>query len=138
MNARAADSSNPAHRTTRTIATRVYESRADDDELRVLVDRVWPRGLSKSRADIDHWSRDVAPSSELRSWYGHDPERFDEFARRYRTELEEPEKAEALQALAERAHDQRLVLVTATKDPSISHAAVLVDLLHRRRDDARK
>lgn len=142
MNRRATDNSNPAHpaapQTTNALATRVYESRADVDELRVLVDRLWPRGLSKSRADVDHWSRNVAPSSELRSWYGHDPERFDEFARRYRAELEEPEKAEALRELVERAHDRHLVLLTAAKEPSISHAAVLVELVHRRRDGARE
>lgn len=137
MNSRATDSSDSGHQTTKATARRVYESRADD-EYRVLVDRLWPRGLSKSRADIDHWSRDVAPSSELRSWYGHDPERFDEFARRYRTELEEPEKAQALQDLLHRAHDRHLVLLTATKDPSISQAAVLAELVHRRRDDAGK
>jgi uncharacterized protein YeaO (DUF488 family) len=67
---------------------RVYEAPADDDGYRVLVDRLWPRGLSRSRARLDEWAKDVAPSADLRRWYGHDPDKFDEFARRYRGELD--------------------------------------------------
>ena len=70
---------------------RVYEEPATGDGARVLVDRIWPRGLTHARVDIDEWCQQVAPSTELRKWYGHDPERFEDFARRYRAELKEPE-----------------------------------------------
>ncbi|MGZ4521264.1 MAG: DUF488 domain-containing protein, partial [Mycobacteriaceae bacterium] len=66
---------------------RAYDEPGAGDGARVLVDRIWPRGLSKERADFDEWCRTVAPSTELRKWYAHDPERFEEFGRRYRTEL---------------------------------------------------
>src|SRR6185369_1446078 len=78
---------------------RVYESRQPGDGRRVLVDRIWPRGLSKSAADLDEWCKDVAPSTELRAWFGHDPERFAEFQRRYAEELRDPSRAEAVKHL---------------------------------------
>jgi uncharacterized protein YeaO (DUF488 family) len=96
---------------------------------RVLVDRLWPRGLSRDKADLAWWCRDVAPSSELRRWYGHDPERFAEFARRYRSELQKPPQADALAKLRGMAEREPVVLVTATKDVGISAARVLADVL---------
>jgi uncharacterized protein YeaO (DUF488 family) len=96
---------------------------------RILVDRVWPRGLSKQDARLDEWCKDVAPSTELRRWYGHDPQRFAEFARRYRAELERPGPAAAVEHLREIARERPLVLVTATKDVDISQAAVLAGVL---------
>lgn len=108
---------------------RVYDEPAGDDGARVLVDRLWPRGLSKAAARLDHWCRSVAPSTELRTWYGHAPERFDEFARRYRSELAEPERAEALAGLRELAAAGPLTLLTATRRPEISEAAVLSEVL---------
>lgn len=110
---------------------RVRDGRADGDGRRVLVDRVWPRGVSKDKAALDEWHKQVAPSNELRKWYGHDPERFDEFARRYRAELDEPERAEALAHLRDLASKHRVTLLTGTKNPEISQAAVLADLLSR-------
>ena len=95
----------------------------------MLVDRVWPRGLSKADAELDEWCKEVAPSHELRRWYGHDPKRFDEFARRYREELDRPEPAAALRHLRRLAHERPLVLLTATKDVWTSQAAVLAELL---------
>lgn len=95
----------------------------------MLVDRVWPRGLAKAKAHLDEWAKDVAPSTELRQWYGHDPAKFDEFRERYERELDEPERHEALQRLAERAGQGPLTLLTATKDVEHSQAAVLADLL---------
>lgn len=95
----------------------------------MLVDRVWPRGLAKAKANLDEWAKDVAPSTELRKWYGHDPARFDEFRERYERELDEPERREALQRLAERAKQAPLTLLTATKDVEHSQAAVLAELL---------
>ena len=96
---------------------------------RVLVDRIWPRGISKEAADLDLWLKDVAPSTALRRWYGHDPARFAEFRRRYEAELGEPPASEALRRLEDLAASPPLVLVTATKDVPHSNAAVLVDLL---------
>ena len=108
---------------------RVYDQPGANDEFRVLVDRIWPRGLSKERARVDEWLKAVAPSTGLRQWYGHDPKRFPEFRRRYRDELSEPEPAAALRHLRELARHNTVTLVTATKDIGISQAAVLADLL---------
>ena len=80
----------------RVTVRRVYDEPEPADGTRVLVDRIWPRGLTKVRAALDEWLKDVAPSRELREWYGHDPERFAEFGRRYRAELEDPQRAAAL------------------------------------------
>jgi uncharacterized protein YeaO (DUF488 family) len=110
------------------VLMRVYDPPAAD-LYRVLVDGLWPRGVSRERAAIDEWLRDIAPSADLRTWFHHDPERFAEFARRYRDELSEPPRAAALAALAERARSQRLAIVTATKDLEHSHAAILRDLV---------
>lgn len=109
---------------------RVYGESRDQDGIRVLVDRRWPRGVTKAKADLDEWCKTVAPSTTLRKWYTHDPAKFDEFTHRYRTELEEPEPAAALQHLRELTDGHRLTLLTATKDPDISQAAVLADLLN--------
>lgn len=108
---------------------RVYDEPARADGTRVLVDRIWPRGLSKAKAHLDEWCKAVAPSTTLRTWYQHDPERFDEFTRRYRAELREPERAEALRHLRELAEHHTLTLLTATKHAEISEAVVLADLL---------
>src|SRR4051794_24752612 len=74
---------------------RIYEEPAEDDGIRVLVDRRWPRGVSKTRAGLDEWCNQVAPSDRLRKWYGHDPDKFEAFVSRYREELEEPDRASA-------------------------------------------
>jgi uncharacterized protein YeaO (DUF488 family) len=96
---------------------------------RVLVDRIWPRGIRKEDAHLDEWCKDVAPSTELRRWYSHDPERFDEFARRYRAELRQPAQAAAVEHLREVAQTRPVILLTATKRVDISQAAVLADVL---------
>jgi uncharacterized protein YeaO (DUF488 family) len=108
---------------------RVYDEPDRDDGVRVLVDRIWPRGMTKARAALDEWCKDVAPSPELRTWYGHQPDRFEEFARRYRLELEEPIRAGALAHLRDLAGDRPVTLLTATRDPELSEAAVLAPLL---------
>lgn len=108
---------------------RIYDE-VTAGEYRVLVDRVWPRGVSKEAAHLDLWLKDVAPSTELRRWYGHDPARFEEFRRRYEAELAAPPAADALRRLKELAADRRIVLVTATKDTPRSNAAVLASLLN--------
>jgi uncharacterized protein YeaO (DUF488 family) len=108
---------------------RVYEDPDRDDGVRVLVDRIWPRGMTKARAALDEWCKDVAPSHELRTWYGHQPDRFEEFARRYRLELEDPRRAGVLAHLRDLARDRPVTLLTATREPAISEAAVLAALL---------
>jgi uncharacterized protein YeaO (DUF488 family) len=95
----------------------------------VLVDRLWPRGVARATAPFDEWLKDVAPSTELRKWYGHEPERFEEFTRRYRQELKTGPARDALSSLRQRAQAGKLVLVTVTKDLERSEAAVLQDLL---------
>lgn len=96
---------------------------------RVLVDRLWPRGLARASAPFDEWLRDVAPSAELRRWYGHRPERFEAFADRYRSELAQGPPAEGLGRLEMIARTEGLVVVTATRDVERSGAAVLFSLL---------
>ena len=86
---------------------RVYDIRLPGDGTRVLVDRIWPRGMTKERASLDEWCKQIAPSTELRKWYGHDPARFEEFTRRYSEELTEPERAEALAQLRGVAETKR-------------------------------
>ncbi|MEO7071279.1 MAG: DUF488 family protein [Nostocoides sp.] len=110
---------------------RPYDKRAHGDGLRVLVDRIWPRGLTKESADLDEWCKQIAPSTTLRKWYGHDPERFEEFGSRYRSELEEPERAEALTHLRKLASRRVVTLLTASKRVEISEAVVLADLIQR-------
>lgn len=100
------------------------------DGLRVLVERLWPRDLSKARAHIDLWLKDVAPSTELRKWYGHEPARFAEFRRRYEAELAAEPARSALARLREMVERERVTLVFAAHDPELSNAAVLRDLLH--------
>lgn len=108
---------------------RIYDPPAADDGYRVLVDRLWARGVSKERAHLNEWCKDVAPSTDLRKWYNHDPERFAEFAQRYRTELHDPDHATAFAHLRELAQSGTLTLLTAAKRSDISEAQVLADLL---------
>jgi len=108
---------------------RVYDEPARGDGARVLVDRIWPRGLSKENAHLDEWCKAVAPSTTLRKWYQHDPERFEEFGRRYRAELDEPGRADALAHLRTIAKRRTLTLLTASKRADISEATVLAELL---------
>ena len=108
---------------------RVYDEPSPDNELRVLVDRLWPRGMRKDDARIDLWAKDVAPSTELRRWYGHDPAKSAEFAQRYLAELgSEPAKS-ALGDLVARARAADVLLLTATKDLELSQARVLRDAI---------
>ena len=109
---------------------RAYERPLAGDGARVLVDRLWPRGVSKSDIAIDRWLKEVAPSSELRRWFGHDPGRWDEFRRRYRAEL--ADRAEPLEELEACARKGTLTLVYAARDEAHNDAVVLRDLLVRR------
>lgn len=108
---------------------RVYDEPSSDDGLRVLVDRLWPRGLSKEKARIDLWDKDVAPSAALRRWYGHDAAKAAEFAHRYRRELTEGPSARALADLVQRAGQGDVLLLTATKALDLSQANVLCRII---------
>ncbi len=107
---------------------RAYELPTKSDGYRVLVDRLWPRGLAKVKAEIDLWLKEVAPSTELRQWFGHDPEKWTEFKKRYRTELKNNPAWDQLQALA---HQKNLTLVYAAKDELHNEAMVLKQFLDR-------
>jgi uncharacterized protein YeaO (DUF488 family) len=109
---------------------RVYDEPDEDDGLRILVDRIWPRGMTKARAALDGWCKDVAPSTELRKWYSHDAARFEEFTRRYVVELQQGDRGQALQRLRNLAANRRLTLLTASKAVDISEAAVLAAILN--------
>lgn len=108
---------------------RVYETPSAGDGIRVLVERLWPRGLSKERAHVDVWLKEIAPSAELRKWYSHDPAKFDEFRRRYEAELASEPAHAALLELRELVARDHATLVFATHDAELSNAAVLRDLL---------
>ncbi len=108
---------------------RIYDAPAADDGYRVLVDRLWPRGVKKTDARLDEWNREVSPSPALRQWFDHDPERFAAFGSRYLKELSE--KSEALAALKERAATQNVTLLYAAKSPQINHAVVLLKALEK-------
>ncbi|MFN2562386.1 MAG: DUF488 domain-containing protein [Jatrophihabitans sp.] len=112
--------------TTPTVRVgRVYDPPSAADGTRVLVDRLWPRGLTKAAAALDVWCRSVAPSTELRKWFGHDPGRRAEFIARYEAELRDADRADALAELKELAQGHPLTLLTAATDLTLSHAPVL-------------
>ena len=114
---------------------RAYEAPSSADGARVLVDRVWPRGLRKDAARLDEWAKDAAPSTELRKWYGHDPAKFDEFRRRYLDELSGAAQRKELGRLRALAAARPVTLLTATRAVDISQAAVLAQVLRQPVED---
>jgi uncharacterized protein YeaO (DUF488 family) len=108
---------------------RAYEPAAAADGFRVLIDRIWPRGVSREQAHLDEWARELAPSSDLRRWFSHDPDRFAEFRRRYRAELAAQEAR--LRELRQRAREGTLTLVYAARDTKHNDAVVLAEILRR-------
>ncbi|HEX5468211.1 MAG TPA: DUF488 family protein [Gaiellaceae bacterium] len=110
---------------------RAYEPADATDGYRILIDRLWPRGVSKEEARLDEWARDLAPSPELRRWFGHDPARFAEFRQRYRHELAGQE--ERLRELRRRAREGTVTLVYGARDTEHNDAVVLAELLRRGR-----
>jgi uncharacterized protein YeaO (DUF488 family) len=106
---------------------RVYEPASASDGYRVLVDRVWPRGISKDDAAVDQWARELAPSTELRKWFGHKPERFEEFRRRYRDELKSYE--DEVKALRARARRETVTLLFGARDTEHNNAVVLAEVV---------
>jgi uncharacterized protein YeaO (DUF488 family) len=105
---------------------RIYDAPADDDGYRVLIDHIWPRGVSRDRARLDGWARELAPSDDLRRWFAHDPTKFSEFRARYRDELS---GGDALLALARRAATERVTVLYAARDREHNNAVVLAELL---------
>jgi uncharacterized protein YeaO (DUF488 family) len=104
---------------------RAYDPAAPGDGYRVLVDRLWPRGIRKQSLPLDEWNKDVAPSTELRQWFGHDPERWAEFQKRYRRELSDAQHQTAMHSLLKAAGHGSLTLIYAAKDLQHNHALVL-------------
>ena len=113
---------------------RIYDPPSHGDGYRVLIDGIWPRGITRERAAVDQWARELAPSAQLRRWYGHDPDRFEEFARRYRAEL--GAQRERLSELRRRSRTGVVTLVFAARDAEHSNATVLADVLRRACADA--
>lgn len=107
---------------------RVYEPPSKDDGYRILVDRVWPRGFTKEKARVDEWRKDLGPSDALRKWFAHDPEKWDEFRRRYRTELQKGGKWADLMMIAERAKKEPVTLVFSAKDTERNQAVALREM----------
>jgi uncharacterized protein YeaO (DUF488 family) len=108
---------------------RAYEQATESDGYRVLIDRLWPRGVSRQQAQVDEWARELAPSGELRKWFGHDPARFAEFRLRYATEL--ALHAEKLEELRKQARDGTLTLIYSARDTEHNDAVVLLDVLRK-------
>lgn len=107
---------------------RIYEDASEEDGYRVLIDRLWPRGVSKEDAQLDEWNKRISPSPELRKWFDHDPEKFEEFKKRYGTELADRESV--IDELHEHADGQKLTLLYAAKDETHNHAIVLKEFLN--------
>lgn len=110
---------------------RIYEDQDDNDGLRILVDRVWPRGMSKENAQLDHWMKEVGPSNELRKWFGHDPDKFNDFKQKYKEELQSGHQHEELEELKRltKKHQKNLTLLYSAKDEKHNQAKVLKEIL---------
>ncbi|HZT70027.1 MAG TPA: DUF488 family protein [Terriglobia bacterium] len=111
---------------------RAYDKPDADDGVRILVDGLWPRGLSKAELKIEKWEKEIAPSKELRNWYGHEPEKWPEFRKRFRTELAKSPRKEALERLTEIAEKGDLTLVFGTRDAEHSNAAVIAEMIEEK------
>jgi uncharacterized protein YeaO (DUF488 family) len=127
---RSARPSRPKRRASSIAIKRAYDKPSAKDGVRILIDRLWPRGLSKTKLKIDAWPRELTPSTDLRKWYGHEPARFAEFRRRYRAEL--AEHAKELDALRTMVKGRSATLITATREVDLSHAAVMRGILRRK------
>ncbi|TAL92916.1 MAG: DUF488 family protein [Paraburkholderia sp.] len=114
---------------SKIVVKRAYENATSEDGYRVLVDRLWPRGLSKTALELDQWERDLAPSTELRTWFGHDPKRWDVFQQRYRSELASEEQQERMRHLLAEADGRTITLVYGAKDEEHNQAIVLQGVL---------
>lgn len=110
---------------------RIYEEKSKDDGVRILVDRVWPRGMSKEDAKVDHWMKEVGPSSDLRKWFNHDPDKFEDFKKKYKEELSDGDQQEALNEIKEitKKHQKNITLLFASKEEKYNQASVLKEIL---------
>jgi uncharacterized protein YeaO (DUF488 family) len=108
---------------------RAYEASSPKDGYRVLVDGLWPRGVTKAQLEIDAWLREIAPSASLRKWYGHKPERWQEFRKKYRQELSKPPRKALLDELIDRARKGQVTLVFGARDAERSNAAVIAEMI---------
>jgi uncharacterized protein YeaO (DUF488 family) len=108
---------------------RAYDPPDPKDGVRILVDRIWPRGVKKEKLAATFWMKDAAPSTELRKWFDHEPAKWDEFRKRYRNELERPEAKKALHDIADAARKGSVTLVYGAKDPEHNQAAVLKEII---------
>ena len=129
--AHGARAARPKRRSSSIAIKRAYDRPSPQDGVRILIDRLWPRGLTKAKLKIDAWPRQIAPSTALRKWYGHDPARFVEFRRRYRAEL--AQHADDLAALRATMKGRSATLITATRALDLSHAAVRREILRRKK-----
>ncbi|PAV31433.1 hypothetical protein CIL05_01905 [Virgibacillus profundi] len=110
---------------------RTYEESNKNDGVRVLVDRIWPRGMSKEDAELDHWMKEVGPSDDLRKWFGHDPNKYEDFKKKYKKELESGDQQEELEKLKDitKKHNKNVTLLYAAKDEKNNQAQVLKEIL---------
>ena len=108
---------------------RAYEAKEAGDGKRILIDRLWPRGVSKEKAGLDAWQKELAPSTALRQWFGHDPEKWAEFKKRYRKELARPESKRLLEDIAHSAERHNVTLIYSAKDTEHSDVQVLEELI---------
>lgn len=127
---RSARPSRPKRRALSIAIKRAYDKPSSHDGVRILIDRLWPRGLSKAKLKIDAWPRELTPSTDLRKWYGHEPARFAEFRRRYRAEL--AARVKELGALRAMVRGRAATLITATREVDLSHAAVMREIMQRK------
>ncbi|GEL77629.1 DUF488 domain-containing protein [Tenuibacillus multivorans] len=112
------------------LVKRIYEDVSDQDGKRILVDRIWPRGVSKEKAQLDEWLKSVAPSTDLRKWFRHDPDKFEEFKKKYKQELEENEdQHQSFLKLTQYASNHTVTLLYSSKEETYNHAQVLKRLL---------
>lgn len=116
-----------------SVATkRAYEKASPEDGYRILIDGLWPRGLTKEKLKVAHWMRAIAPSAPLRSWYGHRPERWEEFRKKYRQELQKPPRQGLLDELVRRARKEKVTLVFGARDAERSNASVIAEMIRQR------
>jgi uncharacterized protein YeaO (DUF488 family) len=108
---------------------RVYDEKSIEDGKRIYIDRIWPRGLTKEKAAIDEWLKELSPSDDLRKWFGHEPEKFREFKRRYLNELSDPAKTSLLKRIAATADGANVTLLFSARDPENNNAVVLFEVI---------
>ena len=127
---RSARTSRRQRRASSIAIKRAYDKPSPQDGVRILIDRLWPRGVSKAKLKVDAWPRELTPSTALRKWYGHEPSRFAEFRRRYRAELgEHKDQLDVLRAMVK---GRSATLITATREVDLSHAVVMREMLQQK------